>query len=146
MKLLVDLDRSGFEVHAVPGQPQGLRFPQAGEENGFQDDLQLIIGRRLEERFYLLVCQRGQLLLFHLRERDPVGGVHTQITNIDCGRERLRQGPVNVSDRLCGHGGGFIHDLPILFDELSGFIPFRDLTAACQQLIVEPLDQVRDQL
>ena len=68
LKLLVDLDRSGFEVHAVPGQPQGLRFPQAGKQNGFQDDLQLIIGRRLEKRFYLLVCQRGQLLLFHLRE------------------------------------------------------------------------------
>ena len=33
LELLADSERAFLKVHAVPGQPQGLRFTQSGEEN-----------------------------------------------------------------------------------------------------------------
>lgn len=105
LELLADRDRPGLEVDAVPCQADSLRFPKAGKQDHFQEDLVFIGGRHPEEVPYLFVRQRLDVLLDHFRERDRCGGIVPQVSHLYCGRQALCQDAVDIADALSGEAG-----------------------------------------
>lgn len=69
LELLVDQNDTGVEIHAVPGEPEGFRLPQAGEQNHPEHGPVDIVGLGEPDKLLdLSVRQRLDLRFVHAGE------------------------------------------------------------------------------
>ena len=96
LKLFVNQNRPPLQVYAIPGQAAGLPTPHTGEKYGQIDCLEAVAMDRFDECCHSVIVQRFDLRLFRPRELTGVGGIDTDISDLDRLLERFVENTVDI--------------------------------------------------
>ena len=101
LQLLVDADHPAPEVHTVPGDAQGFRLADAGEQDHFQKNaVFLVLLGHLQQQRDLVVRQRFDLVSFDPGQDHARAGIAADISAYHRHGHGLAQNAVGVLNRL----------------------------------------------